>query len=370
MHLYARLTPCKTVCLCSHAVRSFRVVFLVVACLLTMTRGCVMLIGMDSPDGWRLLAVYFVVFLLPVFWEYFLFSLLILLSIECLFNIHQTRGFLSRNLLAIYITQLLMFFSVCVASSCWLASISTHYADETPPKVQSVWDTNSVLYSAFVSLILFVCGTIFTLKSYRVLKPLFQSLPIFNSWKLQRYLTMIMLFCFIFLLRFVWNTLYFFKLNPLKHQIDAWVRTDRPKYFTTLLVYFGVSELIPVTFMIFAFRNFLSRDLQNQRKETARSKILSARANVIHTPKRSMSTGIIALHNNHPSSLDINIPSVMQPLLSLTPTPTMQLATPPSPPHFICANVAASTGVGRYTVAGGRHSGASYTGRNYSLRGI
>lgn len=230
--------------------RSFRVSILGVNVMFCLLRGLLTLVYV--PDWTKYpYALYLGDFLLPLFLQYWVFSLLILFVVQALFIVHETNTFWSKNLNTIF--QLLkLVFLTGILVGAWVLEVHFKESGATFAK----WDQAGSLAFVITYFLLAVAGAVFTYKGYIVVRGLLARPDVAAQRKLQKYLVGVVLFLIVFAARFLWALLYLLQDNPLQRTVSGWMmHNDSHSFYWSFCCFYGVFEVVPSFVVILIFKN-------------------------------------------------------------------------------------------------------------------
>lgn len=221
----------------------FRISFLGVSVAFCVLRGILSLVFFNWVN--HVFLMYFLTFFMPVYLQYWIYSLLILFVMKCLFVIHDKEEQVHKTLYPMYHMVQLALFLVCVVAAYFLAH--TWDSDSTDK-----WDKKPSMYVAVLYGLLVGTGLFYFRKSYRMLDMATSATD--RKDGLKKYLFLIPVYIMIFFLRALWNTLYYFGANPVQKLIAGYIRHDRREPFLwAYLVFYFVFEIFPTAMVVLIF---------------------------------------------------------------------------------------------------------------------
>lgn len=224
---------------------------------------------------------------MPMFLQFFTFSLLVLFLIKCQLIIHKAKEAWTRYLYTGYVIFIFVTFGVVVFGSYLLSEgiaekmLSGNFTViPTPSKADVVHGNGGSIDSslsiwtscAFTSLVLIVGGMGFN--TYRMTRKI--ALSERKRHQVTRFMRLVVIYFGTFLFRSVWNILNVFDVNPLQNWIiqkqhdSVTLGTDLEGVFSVLLTFYLLLEVVPTTLLVLSFRGIFEEgkiaQSQEQRK--------------------------------------------------------------------------------------------------------
>jgi hypothetical protein len=251
---------------------AFRSSFLFVAVIMLSNRLFFLVVeepGWENHPFWLYLVIYF----LPFFLQYWMFSLLILFVVRCRYLLHDQVNRIKRCLYPAFHASQFGLLAVCVVFSYVLAAKWITHEQKHPDDVenfQAHWDQQPALVTAVMYGLLAIVGAYYSVKVYDMVEDTRQLVltPMnkMRTTRLANFLIMLPIFLVIFVLRAAWNILYFYDINPLQNYISGCITSDDfPAFATAYLLFYSVMEIIPISIVVVVFiSSFRSEDTSAQ----------------------------------------------------------------------------------------------------------
>eukprot|EP00164_Ancoracysta_twista_P000515 GFYU01000689.1.p1 GENE.GFYU01000689.1~~GFYU01000689.1.p1 ORF type:complete len:301 (+),score=36.68 GFYU01000689.1:197-1099(+) len=195
-------------------------------------------------EPWTYFLLVFFDLLLPVFLQFLTFSLLAVFVAKCLLVIQGKEPLVRKYLYpayAIVSTTLLIF---CIVASLILEQ-------QWHPDVTN-FDRQISLYPGLVFTVLFIFVGVFGYKTYMILSPL--ALSGRKRQEVNKFLMVIAVYFALFSFRALWGLLYYFGVNPIQNMIGTWNEVSQQYYFTAIMVFYLVVEILPTLFVVISVR--------------------------------------------------------------------------------------------------------------------
>jgi len=227
----------------------FRASFLCVSSGMCLMRGLLTLI---SYSNWQqhMFWLYLLNLFLPVYLQFWTFSLLVLFVRKCLYIIaDQEIKIHSWTFYPLFHFVQGVLFTVCVIVSYEL-SRTYHSADA------DTWDREPTLYVAILYGLLSLFGTVYSYKCYQMLAIAAPSAD--RKRQLRKFYVLIPMYLTLFALRSSWNLLYYAGANPAQDMISRFIRDqEETKFNWAFLAFYSIVEVIPSGVVVYIFTSSL-----------------------------------------------------------------------------------------------------------------
>jgi hypothetical protein len=272
----------------------YRASFLGVSTCFLLVRGILVLVYYDNWSN-HMFWLYFLSLFLPVFLQFWTFSLLVLFVIRCLYVIANRDTYVRKCIYPMYHAMQFTLFTVCIITSLVFAhQFQDHHhhpnsgnvgsgnvgsggaganvgaganldldvnlgvnvgagGNNDPTDTDSTWDKKPALYVSFLYGLLAIVGTYYAYRSYNLLA-LTASSSVARRETLRKFVYLIPLFILIFFARFMWNLLYYVGHNPVQDTIGGWIKDDdRTSFDWAFLIFYLIFEIIPTAVIVYVF---------------------------------------------------------------------------------------------------------------------
>eukprot|EP00455_Lapot_gusevi_P017661 TRINITY_DN19505_c0_g1_i4.p1 TRINITY_DN19505_c0_g1~~TRINITY_DN19505_c0_g1_i4.p1 ORF type:complete len:369 (+),score=69.58 TRINITY_DN19505_c0_g1_i4:116-1222(+) len=246
--------------------RSYRFMLLICSFLFCFLRGMFSLIFIPTWEQ-HMFFLYLVSYFLPLYLQYWIFSLLVLFVIKLVLVMHGQESHLQSRLYPTFaLIQLSLLLSCVVASYV----LSQKWSEKPVETRLAQWDQEASIFNMVVYSLLTVLGGYYCYRGYTILSPLAllpDSPSLHRNYRI-RYLVIILLFFTIFACRTLWCILYYTDVNPLMSMISGWIReSNKDSFNTAYLLFYSVFEIFPTLLVVLAFRTPASRSALNSHDE-------------------------------------------------------------------------------------------------------
>jgi hypothetical protein len=157
-----------------------------------------------------------------------------------------------------------------------------------------VWDRNAALYVAILYGLLAFTGVYYSYRSYAMLS-LATSIASSRKERLQKFIILIPVYFSIFFLRFVWGVLYYAGFNPIMNTIETYIQNresaapvcvrvcaaprrssrraaeNHRDYYTSYLIFYSMFETLPTALVVYIFTLKLGSPRMRRRASAADS---------------------------------------------------------------------------------------------------
>jgi len=230
---------------------SFRNVFLGLAAWAMLHKFFLMFVPLEP---WHMFTLVFFVLFFPLYLQLMTWSLLVVFLARALYILqHKSRRVYTR-LYPVAGAGLAVALLANITISAFTATLWR-------PTERKDFDRHVTLFAGSASFVLVTIVAVYGIRTYRLL-----ARATLNEKRRRRNVRVALvasLYWAVFLVRGVWNVLYFFDVNPLQQQLSAWAQSNEERflnyYFWAYMVFYGIIELLPMSAIIFTISAWLPR---------------------------------------------------------------------------------------------------------------
>ncbi|XP_004364167.1 hypothetical protein CAOG_03328 [Capsaspora owczarzaki ATCC 30864] len=223
---------------------SFRSIFLVLAFCFSFLRGVLVTFNFS----WVVISLIFVGQLLPVFFQFAMFSLLIVFLAKCQYMMQDNDSIIRKFLYPIYIGILVVFFLISVI----MAFIIAENNDPDDHRVLTRgFDRDIAIYSSIVFGTLFILVCTYGYRTYKLV--LIFSLSKKKERKVRRFAMVALLYLVVLVARVLWDVTYLAGINIAQQQMNDMIIDSNNDYFICMLVFYFVVDIVPTGAILLAF---------------------------------------------------------------------------------------------------------------------